>query len=70
MRIREEYQMPVIVVLANGGEPLGMVEWETERRRLRAYYQENSVPVYPTVQRALNALGKVTRYYQRVGRSE
>lgn len=70
VRIRTEYQLPVIVVLGNGGEPLDMLEWETERRRLRKYYQENGVAVYPTVTRALNALGKVSRYYQRVGQSK
>lgn len=69
VQIREEYHMPVIVVLGNGGEPLDSLEWETERRRLRKHYQEHGVPVYPTVQRALNALGKTTRYYQRVEQS-
>jgi acyl-CoA synthetase (NDP forming) len=70
VRIRNEYQTAVIAVLGDGGEPLGTLEWEIERRRLRKYYQENGVSVYPTVQRALNALGKVTRYYQRVGHSK
>jgi acyl-CoA synthetase (NDP forming) len=67
VRIRREYQLPVLVVQRDGGEPLEALECEAERRRLRKYYQENGVPVYPTAARALNALGKVNRYYQRVG---
>jgi acyl-CoA synthetase (NDP forming) len=68
--IRKRYEMPVIVVLREGGEPLEEIACEAERRRLRKYYQENGVAVFPTAQRAFNALGKMTRYYRRMGRKQ
>jgi acyl-CoA synthetase (NDP forming) len=60
--IRQRYGLPVLLVQREGGEPLEAVECEAERRRLRRYYQENGVAVYPSVQRALNALSKVVTY--------
>jgi acyl-CoA synthetase (NDP forming) len=65
VRIRATYDIPVIVVQREGGEPLEKLQCESERRRLRKYYQENGVAVYPTVQRALDALGKVVAYEKR-----
>jgi acyl-CoA synthetase (NDP forming) len=69
IRIRATYDIPVVVVQREGGEPLEKLQCESERRRLRKYYQENGVAVYPTVQRALNALGKVVAYEKRMGQS-
>ena len=63
--VRNRYGLPVLVVQREGGEPLEAVECETERRRLRRYYQENGVAVYPTVQRALSALARVVAYGNR-----
>jgi len=65
--IRSRYALPVVVIQREGGEPLEAVECEVERRRLRRYYQENGVAVYPTVQRALNALARVVAYGRRKG---
>jgi acyl-CoA synthetase (NDP forming) len=65
--IRSRYGLPVLVVQREGGEPLEGVECEAERRRLRRYYQENGVAVYPTVQRALSALARVVAYGRRKG---
>ena len=65
VRIRRKFDIGVSVVLREGGEPLDHVSCEAERRRLRKYYQENQVAVYPTVQRALDALAKVAGFYQR-----
>jgi acyl-CoA synthetase (NDP forming) len=59
--------LPVVVIQREGGEPLVAVECEVERRRLRRYYQENGVAVYPTVQRALNALARVVAYERKRG---
>jgi acyl-CoA synthetase (NDP forming) len=56
-----------VVIQREGGEPLVAVECEVERRRLRRYYQENGVAVYPTVQRALNALARVVAYERKRG---
>ncbi len=63
--ISNRFGLPVIVVQREGGEPLEALSCEAERRRLRRYYQDNGVPVYPSVQRALNALGKVVAYGRR-----
>jgi acyl-CoA synthetase (NDP forming) len=65
--IRSQYKMPIIVVQREGGEPLEKLACDSERRRLRKYYQENGVPVYSTVQHALNALGKMIRFHQQMG---
>ncbi len=69
VRIRSQYKMPVLVVLREGGEPFEELSYETERRRLRKYYQENGVAVYPTTQRAFDALAKMIRYHQRMGQN-
>jgi acyl-CoA synthetase (NDP forming) len=60
--ICKRYGIPVIVVQREGGESLEMMQCEAERRRLRRYYQANGIAVYPTVQRALNALGKMVAF--------
>ncbi|MEW6663646.1 MAG: CoA-binding protein [Thermodesulfobacteriota bacterium] len=65
VQIRERYRMPVIVVQREGGEPLDRLACVAERRRLRKYYEDHGVAVFPTAQRAMNALGRMTRYYQR-----
>jgi acyl-CoA synthetase (NDP forming) len=64
VRARSKYKIPVVVVLREGGEALDGLAFETERRRLHKYYQENGVPVYSTVQRAATALGRVAAYYR------
>jgi acyl-CoA synthetase (NDP forming) len=66
--VRSQYKIPVIVVQREGGEPLEKLSFESERRRLRKYYQENGVAVYPTAQRALNSLGKMVAREQRMAR--
>jgi acyl-CoA synthetase (NDP forming) len=65
--IRSKYKIPVLVVIHEGGEPLEKLSRESEKRRLRKYYHENGVAVYPTTQRAFDALGKMIRYHQRMG---
>ena len=47
-----------------GGDLPGELRWEAERRRLRRYYQERGIPVYPTVERAMKALGRAIAYYR------
>jgi len=41
VRIRRQYDIPVIVVQRDWGVPLDVPSYESERRRLRRYYQEN-----------------------------
>lgn len=57
--------VPVIVVLREGEDPADEFHCEAERRRLRTYYQQNGVLVFPTIVRALKSLRRVTAYYQR-----
>jgi len=64
VRIAKKYKIPVIMVLREGGEKPGILSWEEERRRLRDYYLENNVGVYPTTDRALKSLGRMIRYYR------
>lgn len=63
--IHRSYGLPVIVVLRENLDPAGDFAVEAERLRLRRYYQENGVAVYPTADRAFRALGHVIGYYQR-----
>lgn len=64
VRIAKEYNIPVIIIMREGGESLGSLSWEEERRRLRDYYLENGVGVYQTIDRALKSLGRMIRYYR------
>lgn len=66
VNIRKQYKIPVIVVLREGGEGLDNLSVEAERRRLRKYFQGNGVAVFPNIQRALGALGKMVNYYKQL----
>lgn len=63
--ILKERGIPVIVVIREGGDSADWMSWETERRRIRRYYLDQGIPVYPTVERAFQALGRTVRYYRR-----
>ena len=63
--IAKQYSIPVIVILRDGGNPPGKADIEAENHRLREYYHQNGVAVYPTIQRALKSLGKVIAYNKR-----
>ncbi len=65
VQITKDRGVPVIVILREGGDKPGDLSCESEKRRLRSYYQENGVLVYPTIGRALKALGRVVAYYRR-----
>lgn len=65
IKIREKFGLPVIVVLRENLDPMRGADIEAERLRLRRYYQDNGVAVYPTAERAFRALGHVVRYYRR-----
>jgi acyl-CoA synthetase (NDP forming) len=65
VQIKNDYGMPVIVVLREDGDPRGDLAYEKELARLRAYYHENGVATYPTAERALRALGQVVGYCRR-----
>jgi len=64
INIRKQYNIPVIIVLREGGEGLDKLSVETERRRLRKYFQQNGIAVFPNIQRALGALGRMINYYK------
>lgn len=64
VQIRKQHGIPVIVILRDDWDPAGSLGFVAERLRLRRYYQENGVAVYPTAERAFKALGLVARYYQ------
>jgi acetate---CoA ligase (ADP-forming) subunit alpha len=57
--------IPVVVVLRENLDPTGDITVEAERLRLRRYYQENGIAVYPTPDRAFRALGHVIGHYRR-----
>jgi hypothetical protein len=63
--IQRSTSVPVIVVIRENLDPDGNIAVEAERIRLRRYYQENGLAVFPTADRAFRALGHVTRYYRR-----
>jgi acyl-CoA synthetase (NDP forming) len=65
VKIAEKYRIPVVMVLRDGGERPGALTWEEERRKLRDYYFENKVGIFPNIDRALRSLGRMIRYYQR-----
>lgn len=65
--IRKEWGIPIIVVIREGGDSDDWMSWEAERRRIRRYYHDQGIPVFPTFERALQALGRIVRYYHRKG---
>ncbi|MDB4444553.1 CoA-binding protein [bacterium] len=64
VKFKKRWGMPIMLVLREAGDPGGAISWEDERGRLRRYYNENGIAVYPTVERAIKALGRVVSYYQ------
>jgi acyl-CoA synthetase (NDP forming) len=62
VKIKERWGIPIMVVLREGGDSALALSWEEERGRLRRYYHERGIPVFPTAERALKALGKVVSY--------
>jgi acyl-CoA synthetase (NDP forming) len=64
VEIKKRWGIPIMVVLREAGDSAGEISWEDERCRLRRYYYERDISVYPTVERAIKALGRVVSYYQ------
>jgi acyl-CoA synthetase (NDP forming) len=64
VEIKKRWGVSIMVVLREGGDSAGEISWEDERCRLRRYYNERGIAVYPTVERAIKALGQVVSYYQ------
>jgi hypothetical protein len=62
VQIVKETGTPVVVVLRENLDPSSAFEIEKERLRLRRYYQESGLAVYPTLERAFHALGRVVAY--------
>lgn len=62
--IRKSFAIPVIAVIREGEDSEDWMSWESERRRIRHYYHEHGIPVYPTFDRACQALGRVVKYYR------
>jgi len=65
VQVAKDHGVSVVMILREGGDKTGDLSYETEKRRLRKYYQDNGVLVYPTIGRALRALGRVISYYRR-----
>jgi acyl-CoA synthetase (NDP forming) len=64
VEVKKRWEIPTMVVLREAGALAGATSWEEERDRLRRYYNESGIAVYPTVERAIKALGRVVSYYQ------
>lgn len=65
IKIAKKWKFPIIVILREGGNKPGDLSYEAERQRLRNYYLEQGVGVYPTAERALKSLGRMIHYYQK-----
>ena len=65
VKIAQKWKIPVVMILREGGNITGDLSYEAERQRLRDYYFEHGVGVYPTAERALKSLGRMIRYYQK-----
>ncbi len=70
VRITKKYGIPVIVVMREGGDRPGGMSCEAERRRLRRFYQDQGIAVYPTIERAMNSLRRMITYYRAQALSE
>jgi acyl-CoA synthetase (NDP forming) len=65
IEIRQKSGVAVVVVLREYLDPNGNTALEMERLRLRDYYQQHGIPVYPTAERAFRALGHVIAHNRR-----
>jgi acyl-CoA synthetase (NDP forming) len=67
VKVKEKYGRPMVVVLSEETSDAGPIEmeFEADRRNLRDYYHANSIPVYPTLNRAAKAIMNVARYKER-----
>jgi acyl-CoA synthetase (NDP forming) len=62
---RDKYGKPIVMVLNEEVTDVELIEFETDRRKLRDYYLSHGIPVYPTVERAVRAIANVVRYNER-----
>jgi acyl-CoA synthetase (NDP forming) len=65
IQIQDTFGLPVIVVQRANLDPNENPLVEAETTRLRQQYQRAGVAVFPTAERAFNALGHVINYYRR-----
>ena len=65
VQILKEAGTPIVVVIREDLDPSCGFKIERERLRLRHYYHENGLAVYPTLERAFRALGHVVNYHRR-----
>ena len=63
--IQKDSGLPVVVVLRENLDPYGDIAVEAERLRLRRFYQDHGIAVFPTPDRAFRALGHVVDYCRR-----
>jgi acyl-CoA synthetase (NDP forming) len=63
--IKEKFGKPIIMVLSEEVTDSEMIEFEADRRILRDYYLTHSIPVYPTLERAMKALARAVKYQER-----
>lgn len=64
VHVQRRSGVPIVVVLRENLDPRSDIAVEAERLRLRRYYQDNGIAVYPTPDRAFRALGHVVDYYR------
>ena len=60
--VRDESGKPFILVLPQSTTGSGGIEIERSRRRYREWYISRSIPVFDSLERAVNVLGKIIRY--------
>jgi len=65
VKIAQKWKLPIIVILRDGGNTVRDPSYEAERWRLRDYYLEQGVGVYPTAERALKSLGRMIQFYRK-----
>ncbi len=65
--VKEQFGLPIIMVLIEETTELDKMEFERDRRQWRDYYIAHGIPVYPTLDRAIRALGHFIRYQQQGG---
>lgn len=66
LAVKRQFGKPIIVLLIEETKDAKKLEFEADRRRVRDFYLSHGIPVYPTEDRAIRALGHLVKYQQRL----
>ena len=64
-KIKDKCGKPIVIVLPIGSDEVDKVDAERGRREIRDTYLKAGIPSYPSLERAVQAVAHVARYYEK-----